>query len=174
MLDCYQFKDMNMLEHGQMVHEYFIDLHGLLANRPTKFQWDIPEETQNQLASMFKDVLLIPQVKDYHLFHDNAKFESKYIDEDGKQHFPDHALNSYNRWLSCGGDGITAYLILNDMYYHITKPNCVTLITYGATLLWTAWAEVHANAEMFGGVESTSFKIKKKHLIKVTKKVKYD
>jgi hypothetical protein len=39
------------------------------------------------------------------------------------------------------------------------------------TLYFTAWAEIMANAAMFGGIESTSFKIKRKHLIAVGKKI---
>jgi hypothetical protein len=38
------------------------------------------------------------------------------------------------------------------------------------TLLLSALAEVHSNANMFGGIDSTSFKIKWKHLDKRGKK----
>jgi hypothetical protein len=38
-------------------------------------------------------------------------------------------------------------------------------VTEAATLWVAGWAEIHANAAMFGGFESTSFKIKRKHLL---------
>lgn len=41
---------------------------------------------------------------------------------------------------------------------------------YAATLYFTAWAEIIANSQMFGGFDSTSFKIKKKALIQAGKK----
>lgn len=40
-----------------------------------------------------------------------------------------------------------------------------------ATLLLTSLAEIHANASMFGGIESTSFKIKYKHIAKRGKQI---
>ncbi|MNC77597.1 hypothetical protein D3C75_1295840 [compost metagenome] len=40
-----------------------------------------------------------------------------------------------------------------------------------ATLLLTGLAEVHSNARMFGGLDSTSFKIKWKHIDKRGKKI---
>jgi hypothetical protein len=39
------------------------------------------------------------------------------------------------------------------------------------SLYLTAWAEIIANSSMFGGAESTSFKIKKKCLISAGKKL---
>jgi len=39
------------------------------------------------------------------------------------------------------------------------------------TLYFTAWAELEANASMFGGHDSDSYKIKKKRLIKAGKKL---
>lgn len=41
---------------------------------------------------------------------------------------------------------------------------------YAPTLYFTAWAEIMANSKMFGGFDSTSFKIKKKALISAAKK----
>ena len=39
------------------------------------------------------------------------------------------------------------------------------------SLYLTAWAEIIANSTMFGGFESTSFKIKRKSLISAGKKL---
>jgi len=42
---------------------------------------------------------------------------------------------------------------------------------YAATLLLTGLAEIHANADMFGGIESTSFKMKWKQINRRGKKI---
>ena len=44
-----------------------------------------------------------------------------------------------------------------DMEEFASRPEAVSLLI-------VALAEVHSNAEMFGGMDSTSFKIKWKHL----------
>lgn len=160
-----------MLQHGELVHKYYCDILNLITDKVTKFEWDIPEQTISQLSKLYIDAMLSCQVKDYHTYHDCGKHISKYVDDEGRQHFPDHADNSYRQWLEHGGDGITAYLIQHDMYFHTTPLPCIEAITYYPTLLLTAWAEIHANSEMFGGVQSTSFKIKKKRLIKITNKL---
>ena len=54
-----------------------------------------------------------------------------------------------------------------DMDIHLLKGDGVpefAIRPEAATLLLTGLAEVHANAAMFGGIESTSFKMKFKHL----------
>ena len=67
------------------------------------------------------------------------------------------------------GDHQIANLIRMDMDIHLlkdagvkefcTRPECCTLLLSGL-------AEVHANAAMFGGINSTSFKIKFKQIKK--------
>ena len=115
-----------MLQHGQLVHEYYCDILDLVNKKETRFKWDIPEKTLEQLSSFFIDAHMSCEVKDYHLYHDNAKHISLHVDETGRQHFPNHAHNSYLRWLECGGDGITAYLIANDMFFHTASLSCIT------------------------------------------------
>lgn len=171
MVNCYQFETVNMLDHGNMVHEYYKDLYNLIISGNSKYTWDIPDGCLDKLKTTIPDLLLIPDVKNYHVYHDCGKHISKFIDEEGRQHFPNHAMNSYTRWMECGGDGITGYLILNDMYFHTTETKCLTRINYYGTLLLTAWAEVHANSTMFGGIDSVSFKIKRKKLVKATNKL---
>lgn len=56
-----------------------------------------------------------------------------------------------------------------DMDIHLLKADGVPEFTarpQAAALLLTGLAEVHANAAMFGGIESTSFKIKWKQIDK--------
>lgn len=54
-----------------------------------------------------------------------------------------------------------------DMMFHKLKPCdlvCFALKPEAITLMLVGLAEIHANAEMFGGLDSTSFKIKFKHI----------
>lgn len=63
-------------------------------------------------------------------------------------------------------------MIRNDMKFHTAKGDDLKetwQLPYVNHLYATAWAELFANAELFGGMESDSFKIKKKKLIKAFK-----
>lgn len=111
---------------------------------------------------------------EYHVFHDCGKPACLVIDEEGKRRFPNHAQVSKDLWLSLGGDERVGELIGMDMDAHLLREE--TLAEFAARpqaipLLLTAIAEISANAEMFGGIESTSFKIKAKALAKRGKAV---
>lgn len=67
------------------------------------------------------------------------------------------------------GDGDCAQLIKNDMIFHSgsiceVEEYCKNKLHIHSYV--TAWAELFANAELFGGQSSTSFKIKRKRLIR--------
>src|SRR3546814_20997329 len=65
-------------------------------------------------------------------------------------------------WLAAGGDPEIGDLIGMDMDVHLLKGDDVESFSkrpQARALLITALSEVHANASMFGGIESTSFKI---------------
>lgn len=65
-------------------------------------------------------------------------------------------------------------LIKNDMVAHLIKPSqfedFMNIENY-KILLITALCEIHSNAEMFGGIDSTSFKIKYKKLNRLGKNI---
>ena len=91
------------------------------------------------------------------------------IDDEGRRHFPGHAEASRKAWLETGGDRAVGDLIGMDMDAHLLKADDLEDFAarpQAASLLLTALAEIHANAAMFGGIESTSFKIKWKHIDK--------
>jgi len=125
----------------------------------------------------------------YTTMHDCAKPYCKVTDKDGKVHFPNHAKKSYDIWmeliirhpreyLSRPVRGlkektigeVVGDLILHDMDIHTMKANDISplISRLGSrtviTLLLVALCEVHSNAEMFGGTDSTSFKIKWKQI----------
>ena len=61
-----------------------------------------------------------------------------------------------------------------DMDIHLLKADGIEEFASrpeAATLLLTSLAEIHSNAAMFGGIDSTSFKIKWKHINKRGKKI---
>ena len=97
------------------------------------------------------------------MYHDLGKPFCRTVDENGKQHFPNHAQVSEKIWLENGGDVQVGRLIGMDMDIHTIKAVQVPEFASrpeAISLLLTGLAEVHSNAKMFGGIESTSFKIK--------------
>jgi len=85
------------------------------------------------------------------------------IDDKGKRHFPNHAEISYNIFLQYFNNNEAAELIRRDMDIHLLKADGIKEFAsrpYAITLLITGLSEIHANCKMFGGTESTNFKIK--------------
>lgn len=168
MRNCNQTAGMTVLQHGEMVRDYYRDLIAHLRDRrPLRYDWRLP--------SWISDPALIQTLPDdelmaeYHLFHDCGKPICRIVDEEGRQHFPDHAAVSEAVWLSVGGSREVGALIGMDMDVHLLKGDEVEAFArrpQALALLLTALSEIHVNASMFGGIDSVSFKIKWKHLEK--------
>ena len=168
MNSCEQTKGMSVHQHGAMVALYYEDLIDHLENgEPLAFEWRLP-----QWASRPEVLDALPSrdlMHRYHVFHDCGKPFCLEIDEEGRRHFPDHANVSKRIWLEAGGDAEVGEFIGMDMDAHLLKADNLQEFSsrpQARALLLTALAEVHANASMFGGIDSTSFKIKFKHLDK--------
>jgi len=168
MTSCEQTAGMTILQHGEMVAAYYADLlNHLERGNPLKYQWRLPE-----WASRPEVLDALPSreiMGEYHLFHDCGKPACLTFDEDGRRHFPNHTAVSKETWLQAGGSEEIGMLIGMDMDAHLLKAdNLEEFATrpQAQALLLTALAEIHANAAMFGGIESTSFKIKWKHIDK--------
>jgi hypothetical protein len=96
------------------------------------------------------------------------------VDENGRKHFPNHAEISYKTFTRFFENTAAAELIRSDMDIHCLKsegvdefcknPNCLTLLLSGL-------AEIHSNSQMFGGMDSTSFKIKWKAITQRGKQI---
>lgn len=112
-------------------------------------------------------------IKAYHIFHDCGKSYCLEIDKEGRKHFPNHANISYDIAQNFLSKEISA-LIKNDMVAHLIKPSeyleFMKIPNY-KILLITALCEIHSNAKMFGGIDSTSFKIKYKKLNRLGKNI---
>jgi hypothetical protein len=166
MSSCYQTPGQTILQHGESVATYFKDLIG-----ERKLGWKLPDWFDPELINLCPD---LETMELYHIYHDCGKPYCLTIDDEGRRHFPDHARISASIWRVNGGDPTIAELIARDMDMHLLKPaeaDTYDRIDLAPALLLTALAELHANASMFGGIESTSFKIKWKALNKLGRKL---
>lgn len=167
MTGCLQTHGMTILQHGESVAEYYKDLTG-----PRLKEWRLPEWFISH-REMLLDLCPDPDLMEmYHIYHDCGKPYCLKIDEEGRRHFPNHAAVSASIWRVHGGDERVAQLIQHDMDMHLLKPaevDSYSNMHLAAPLLLTALAELHSNAVMFGGLESTSFKIKFKNLNRLGK-----
>lgn len=177
MKNCYQFKDLSVYDHGIMVHEYFLDIYEYLQNgSELKYEWKIPEHILNNKEFLLSNIHDLNIIKQYSLLHDCGKPYCLVYDEYGKKHFPNHSEKSYEVYKKLYDNDIVANLIRQDMDLHLLKDKgidafCEKPLSDICTLILISLSEIHANAEMFGGIESTNFKIKYKNIEKRTKKI---
>lgn len=178
MMDTPQTDTQSVLEHGMSVYKYWQDLYGHLANdNELKYEWKLPEWLIENKTFILENLHDANTIKEYQLMHDCGKPFCLEIDSDGKRHFPDHARVSHETFLKISDNKIVADLILKDMDLHLIKADDVpTFIENNSiqtvlTLLVTALCELHSNASMFGGIDSTNFKIKYKQLDKRGKQI---
>lgn len=173
---CPQTDTQSVYDHGVAVSLKYKELLQHLHTNSPLSGWRLPEWINHPLIipNLFPDEVM----EIYHIYHDCGKPYCIEYDMNGKRHFPNHAVVSYERWNSCVPS--TPYhdqigtLILMDMDVHLLKNASASYFASrkeAISLLITALCEIHANADMFGGIESTSFKIKWKHLNKVGKTI---
>lgn len=165
---CEQAPNLNMLQHGELVHKKYKLLMTQLSEGTTKYA---------ELRSLFMQYKLPPPsiLANYHIYHDCGKHLTLTIGEDGKRRFPNHAEVSANQYSHIfPDDQFTVNLIRKDMDFHTLRgDDLMDLLKHplAPALYFSAWAEIMANAEMFGGEDSDSYKIKAKRLIQAGKKL---
>lgn len=171
MRSCEQTAGQSVLEHGESVARYYADIHDhLTKGTPLRYDWRLPSwlEDEQSREELVRRLLPFQTAQTYQTYHDCGKPYCLVIDEEGRRHFPDHAACSKAVWRSLfPDDEQTARLIGMDMDIHLLKAEGIPAFAdrpEAATLLLTGLAEVHSNAAMFGGRDSTSFKAKWKHL----------
>lgn len=167
---CEQAPGLNMLQHGRLVHEHYKQLLSELESGTHEC---------SKLYQKLKHNLPPPSVLErYHVYHDCSKHLCLAIDENGKRHFPNHAEVSAQQYSHLfPEDGLIIGLIRRDMDFHTLRGDDLLRLwksPFAPILYFTAWAEINANAEIFGGRESQSYKIKKSRLIQAGKKYKGD
>jgi hypothetical protein len=169
MLRCPQTKGQSVLEHGLSVNRYLVDL---LSDCPlSDYEWQIPDYFDDYEKSLLDNLYSRDILDRYTIYHDCGKPYCIVTDASGN-HFPDHARISKYIYSSLTDDPTVSNLIGWDMVLHTST--AAELEKYlkiwtpkdAASLFIVALCELHSNAAMFGGVDSTSFKIKYKRLRK--------
>ena len=173
MMDCDQTKGQNVLQHGRSVREhYFMILEHLAGNvdLSTTSNWKLPEWVDTYREQILASLPSRYVMDRYLTLHDSGKPAVREVDEDGRVHFPDHAASSERTYRETFGEETNetvAYLIAHDMDAHMLKAAGIEEFAKQPTAtaqLLAALAEVTSNAAMFGGIDSTSFKIKFKQI----------
>lgn len=142
-------------------------LDHLEKGTPLKHEWKIPEWIYENKDFILHNLVDRKTLKLYTIMHDCGKPFCLEVDESGRRHFPNHAEISHQIFNRFYHDPIASELILHDMDIHALKSEGVEEFSknpHAITLLFSGLAEIHSNSRMFGGMESTSFKIKWKCL----------
>lgn len=167
MSETEQTKEQSILDHGISVRNHLFDLIDHLKGNNLKYEWKLPTWLLEN-KKLFIDSLLDDDTLElYTIYHDCGKPFCIQIDTNGNKHFPNHAEVSHNIFKQYFNNPIAANLILHDMDIHLLKSDGIEDFCKNPQyliLLLTGLAELHSNAKLFGGLESTSFKIKWKSL----------
>ena len=167
MNSCMQSKQQSIYEHGLSVNRYLFDLLTFLDTGVSRYSWNIPSALLQNKQYFLSNLAPLDILNDYTIYHDIGKPYCVQTDDAGVNHFPNHATVSYKKWVDIGGSERVANLILNDMLVHTMCDKQVfefVKIKDFQTLLLVGLSELHSNADMFGGIESVSFKIKYKKI----------
>lgn len=167
MIQCNQTENMSILQHGQSVWHY---TQKILNCKYTHFK--LPDWFIDNYDFIVKNLYDKEIIKMYNIYHDCGKPFCITYDEDGRRHFPNHAEVSKETFTSLSDEiadkEIIANLIGYDMALHVDTAETIKSYNWNIqtafTLLVTAFAEIHSNADMFGGIDSLSFKMKYKKL----------
>ena len=177
MIKCEQTAGQSVYQHGLSVYNYFEDLMYSLDNDLLN-DWKIPEFLQIYKNEILSNLYSKEIINRYTLFHDCGKPYCRIIDDEGKVHFPNHAEVSKQKFLEADGEPIVANLIGWDMCIHTESSIEIQkrlendwTIKDACVLLLISLCELHSNARLFNGTESTSFKIKFKQIEKRGKQI---
>ena len=175
-----EYQDLNsgltILQHGLDVWSKFETMYQYLDSSNTSaYKHPLPKwilDYRHNLLEAARPHL--ENIKNYLIYHDCGKPFCLVTDKEGRRHFPNHADISKQKFLMYSNNQMIADLIGKDMLCHLTKPKDYKLLLdepYIEILLLAGIASIHANAEMFGGFQSDSFKIKFKHLDKLGSRI---
>lgn len=170
MLNCEQTKGQSVYQHGMSVGKYLFELIDHLKSDSTlpEGKWRLPDWLTTYKTEILANLHDESKMQLYTLYHDCGKPFCRIVDSNtGQNHFPDNALASSYVWSCVGGDYDVGRLIADDMIIHTAtaeqiseKLSSTWNVQDSMTLLLTALAEIHSNGRIFGGIESTSFKMK--------------
>lgn len=177
MSTTFQFEKQSVLQHGESVYKYYQEIiKSLKYGHATDPEIKIPDTYYKYALDIMDNLFDEETMKEYMILHDCGKPYCRTVDEDGKQHFPDHANKSYEVYMQVWGNPTVGELIRSDMDIHVLKDEGISQFMEKSqaqicTHLIVGLAELLSNAQMFGGIDSTGFKIKYKNLEKRSKKI---
>jgi hypothetical protein len=156
----------NTLEHGiDCAKRYRALLDDIAADRQDP-SW--PQWLGDNAQALAEQQIDLETTLSYLTHHDCGKPGTMTIDEAGRLHFPGHAQASALTWARAGGSSIECELMAKDMVLHTAsaeEAGAFATDPLAMTLLLCAHVEIESNAlSVFGGIDSTSHKIKKKAL----------
>lgn len=167
-----------MLAHGMSVLKAFESIKSMIETNSPGFE-DLTHLDLCQGRALLSSIEDMKSFNTYLIYHDCGKPDCLQVDEDGKQHFPDHARISAMKFRENAAhlpeqqSKYISELIEKDMCFHALKgdelKDFIASDPHAMPLLLAAWASLLSNSEMFGGTESDSFKIKAKKLRKAGK-----
>lgn len=164
MQNCPQTESQSVYDHGMSVWEYS---KKLISGQTESFK--LPDIFKQYQVDIINNMVDINTYRRYVLYHDCGKPYCIEYDAGGRKHFPNHAEISKNIWSQLyPDDTLVSELISLDMVMHTCKNDVLDTLSkqISCTLIISALSELHSNANMFGGIESVSFKIKYKALEK--------
>jgi hypothetical protein len=175
MSECEQTKGQSVLKHGQSVKDYLFNLiDHMRSGSSLKYEWKLPDWLMENKEFILSSLPNDETLELYTIYHDCGKPFCLLVDSDGKRHFPNHSQVSFYYFNQVFDNPVAAQLVKHDMDIHTLKSDGVEEFCnnpYALTLLLTGISETHSNAQMFGGVESDSFKIKNKNISKRGKQI---
>jgi hypothetical protein len=154
MKNCKQNEMQSILDHGISVRDHTF----IYSNN-----YRLPDWFSKNSSFILTKLLSLDIIEQYTVYHDCGKPYCISYDENGNKHFYNHTEVSYNTWMNISDNMQVARLIKMDMDIHTIKDIHIDEFVKNdeaITLLIVGLAEIHANAAMFGGIESVSFKIK--------------
>lgn len=174
-----QTPDQTIMQHGYSVNRCIMDLMQYLSTGVVgRYNWagQLPEVMTLFGKEIVNNSHSLQRIWDYTLFHDCGKPICAEI-IDGQYRFPDHARVSAKVARFKGVDEMICRLIEHDMDLHTLKaedmPEFISkmYVEDVLTLCLSAFASLMSNAMEHGGLDSESYKIKRK---KLTSRVKLD
>ena len=163
MKNCLQTDTQSVYQHGISVRDYTFQLINILNGKDYSFNFKLPDWFLQYKKEILQKLLSKDLIEEYTIYHDCGKPYCIQYDNQGKRHFPNHAEFSAKKWLEVGGSEQASILMKMDMDIHLLKnENIDEFISrpQAITLLLVGLAEIHSNSQMFGGIDSVSFKIK--------------
>src|SRR5271166_1748756 len=110
MKQCQQFPGMSVYEHGLNVVDWINDLYpNAIHQTPFRKIWRLSKWVHDK--KLTSKLLPLKILNEYQVMHDAGKPYCRIVDENGKQHFPNHAEVSKNIWNEISEDSPESKII---------------------------------------------------------------